>query len=53
MSNVEEFFALYKSDTELQNKIETALSLYPGSLEIQESVVEYVLLPVADRKSVV
>ena len=49
MSNVEQFFALYENDADLQNKIETALALYPGSLEIRESVAEYVLLPIAEE----
>ena len=47
MTNVENFFALYDSDPALQAKVSEALASYPGSLEIRESVVEYVLLPIA------
>ena len=49
MSNVEQFFTLYESDQKLHEKIESALALYPGSLEIRESVAEYVLLPIAEE----
>ena len=45
--NVELFFELYEADAALREKVEQALACYPGSLEIRESVVEHVLLPVA------
>ena len=48
MSNVEQFFKLYDADPDLQKKVEDALACYPGSLELRESVVEYVLLPIAE-----
>ena len=47
MTNVEQFFERYDSEPALQEKVEEALACYPGSLEVRESVVEYVLLPVA------
>lgn len=49
MDNVELFFERYEKDPDLQKKIEEALALYPGSLEIRESVAEHVLLPVAEE----
>ena len=47
MTNVERFFERYETDPALQEKVEQALSVYPGSLELRESVVENVLLPIA------
>ena len=47
MTNVEQFFERYDSEQALREKVEEALACYPGSLEVRESVVEYVLLPVA------
>ena len=47
MNHVEEFFARYEADPALQAKVEEALACYPGSLELRESVVENVLLPIA------
>ena len=47
MNHVEEFFARYEADPALQARVEEALSCYPGSLELRESVVENVLLPIA------
>ena len=47
MSNTELFFERYAVDPALQNKVAEALANYPGSLELRESVVEYVLLPIA------
>ena len=47
MENVTKFFELYDSDEALRKRVETALALYPGSLEIREAVAEYVLLPIA------
>ena len=46
MTNVERFFERYETDPALQEKVEQALSVYPGSLELRESVVENVLLPI-------
>lgn len=45
--NVEKFFALYNSDENLRRRVEEAEASYPGSLEIRDAVVEYVLLPIA------
>ena len=47
MNHVEEFFARYEADPALRAKVEEALACYPGSLELRESVVENVLLPIA------
>ena len=47
MTNVEEFFSRYDSEPALQAKVAEALAFYPGILELRESVVEYVLLPIA------
>ena len=47
MTNVEEFFQRYDAEPALQQKVADALAWYPGSLELRESVVENVLLPVA------
>ena len=49
MKNVEEFFVRYDSDPDLRAKVADALAVYPGSLELRESVVEYVLLPIAEE----
>ena len=45
--NVGLFFRLYHTDARLKSRVEEALALYPGSLEIREAVVESVLLPIA------
>ena len=45
--NVKKFFEIYNSDPELQRRIQQAEEQYPGSLEIRDAVVKYVLLPVA------
>jgi len=45
--NVSRFFEKYDSDSALRARIAEAVALYPGSLEIRESLVEAVLLPVA------
>ena len=47
MTNAERFFERYETDPALQEKVEQELSAYPGSLELRESVVEHVLLPIA------
>ena len=49
MNHVEEFFARYEADPALQARVEEALACYPGSLELRESVVENVLLPIASE----
>ena len=48
MSNVGQFFMRYDSDPALQAQVAEALAVYPGSLELRESVAEHVLLPVAE-----
>ena len=48
--NVIKFFERYESEPELRNKVKLALDFYPGSLEIRESVVKNVLLPVAEAE---
>ncbi|MCR5136016.1 MAG: hypothetical protein K6C12_02805 [Oscillospiraceae bacterium] len=50
LSNVEAFFKRYDEEPALRERVEVALANYPGSLEIRESVVEYVLLPVAEAE---
>ena len=50
MSHVEEFFSRYDNDPALQARVTEALACYPGSLELRESVVEYVLLPIAEAE---
>ena len=47
MTNAEQFFKRYETDRALQEKVAQALVVYPGSLEVRESVAEYVLLPIA------
>ena len=48
--NVIIFFERYESDPELRKKVQLALDSYPGSLEIRESVVKNVLLPIAEAE---
>lgn len=50
MTNVERFMERYEAEPELQAKVEAALACYPGSLELRESVVENVLLPIAEEE---
>ena len=50
LKNVELFFERYDTEDSLREKVAQALACYPGSLEIRESVVEHVLLPVAEEK---
>jgi len=45
--NVSKFFEQYDSDPALRARVEEAVACYPGSLEIRESLVEAVLLPIA------
>lgn len=47
--HVEKFFELYRSDASLRERVAEAEACYPGSLEIRESVAEYVLLPIAEE----
>ena len=49
MTNVELFFERYRSDEALRRRVAEAEACYPGSLEIRESVVEEVLLPIASE----
>lgn len=44
-----EFFEKYNSDPELQKEVAEAEMYYPGSLEVRESVVKNVLLPIAQK----
>ena len=45
--NVSRFFERCASDSALRSRIEEAVACYPGSLEVRESLVKAVLLPVA------
>lgn len=45
--NVSRFFEQYDSDPSLHARVEEAVACYPGSLEIRESLVKAVLLPIA------
>ena len=47
--NVTRFFERYDADPALRVRIEGAVASYPGSLEIRESLVEAVLLPIAEE----
>ena len=49
VENAEKFFALYREDAALRERVAAAEAAYPGSLEIRESVVENVLLPIAEE----
>lgn len=49
MSNVEKFFEIYNGDETLRRRAAEAEAAYPGSLEVRESVVEAVLLPLAEE----
>ena len=48
--NVIKFFERYESEPELRDRVKLALDFYPGSLEIRESVVKNVLLPIAEAE---
>ena len=50
LTNVERFFERYDAQPALREKVEEGLANYPGSLEIRESVVEHVLMPVAEEE---
>ncbi len=45
--NVAVFFARYENEQSLRDRVKFALDCYPGSLEVRESVVKNVLLPIA------
>ena len=47
--NVSRFFEQYEQDESLRRRVEEAVACYPGSLEIRESLVEAVLLPIAQE----
>ena len=46
--NVSLFFARCEAEPELKERIREAVACYPGSLEVRESLVETVLLPIAE-----
>ena len=45
--HVSRFFEQYERDPALKARVEEAVACYPGSLEIRESLVEAVLMPIA------
>ncbi len=47
--NVSLFFEKYEEDPALKARLEEAVACYPGSLEVRESLVEAVLLPIAEE----
>ena len=47
--NVIKFLQQYDNDPELRARVEQAEMMYPGSLELRESVVEDVLIPIAEE----
>ena len=47
--NVNKFFKIYNSDEALRERIRIAEENYPGSLEIRESLVQDILIPVAEE----
>ena len=47
--NVARFFEKYDADRALRARVDEAVACYPGSLEIRESLVEAVLLPIAEE----
>ena len=47
--NVSRFFEQYEADPALKARVAEAVACYPGSLEVRESLVEAVLLPIADE----
>ena len=49
VENAEKFFDLYRTDEALRLRVAEAEAAYPGSLEIRESVAEFVLLPIAEE----
>lgn len=49
LENAEKFFERYAADEALRRRVAEAEAMYPGSLEIRESVAEAVLLPIAEE----
>ncbi len=47
IENVTRFFERYEAEPALKARVEAAMAAYPGSLEVRESLVEAVLLPIA------
>ncbi len=47
--NADIFFERYETDQALRARVQQAVNEYPGSLEVRESLVEAVLLPVAEE----
>ena len=47
--NVARFFERYDSDPALKARVAEAEAAYPGSLEVRESLVAAVLLPIAEE----
>ena len=45
--NTDKFFERYNSDEKLRARVQQAVDMYPGSLEIRECLVEETLLPIA------
>ena len=50
IENVSKFFEQYDNDSALHKRVEEAVACYPGSLEVRESLVEAVLLPIAEAE---
>lgn len=50
--NVAVFFARYENEQSLRDRVKLALDCYPGSLEVRESVVKNVLLPIAREEGI-
>ena len=48
IEHAEKFFEMYRTDPALRQRVAEVEAAYPGSLEIRESVAEYVLLPIAE-----
>ena len=49
LENAEKFFERYAADEALRRRVAEAEAMYPGGLEIRESVAEAVLLPIAEE----
>ena len=48
--NVSLFFERCEAEPALKQRIQEAVAAYPGSLEVRESLVEAVLLPIAEAE---
>ena len=48
--NVSHFFERCEAEPALKARIREAVAAYPGSLEVRESLVEAVLLPIAEAE---